>query len=107
MRRNQPEAALLLSVIKHLKAFGWYVGKIKTKGGFGKGGRFFRDPYLLVGAPDAMAFRDDTCLAVETKAGSNTQTPEQQSFQEHFHCPPGRIYLIVRELSDIDLYLTR
>lgn len=100
-KRQAREAHLLLSIIKYLNISGWYVGKVKVKGSFTSKGNFIFDRYLMKGLPDAFAFKGDTMLAVETKIGSNTLTPDQEKFKQHFHRPPSRIYLEARSLDDV------
>ena len=100
-KRGNPEAHLLLSVLKYLDLSGWYCGKVKVKGSFSKQGNFIMDRYLMRGLPDALAFKNGIMLAVETKSGKNTLTPDQIKFKEYFHNPPDRIYLEIRNIEEI------
>lgn len=99
-KRGNPEAHLLLQIIKYCKLKGCYVGKVKVKGSFNKRGFIF-DPYLLTGLPDAFCFKGGIMYAIETKVKGNKQTPNQETFQEHFHNPPDRIYIIAYKLEDV------
>lgn len=53
------------------------------------------------GLPDAFAFKNGCMLAIETKAGKNTTTPQQDKFKEYFHKPPDRMYILARKIEDI------
>lgn len=101
-KRGNPEAHLLLQCLKYLDISGWYCGKVKVKGSFSKQGHFIMDRYLMKGLPDAFAFKNGIMLAIETKAGNNTLTPDQEKFKEHFHNPlSGRIYAVIRKLEEL------
>jgi hypothetical protein len=108
--RKQPERALLLRCIKLLRLAGWTGGKIKTTGALVKTARGFRrikDPYLFVGAPDALFLRGDTVLAIETKA-TGKQSTEQGEFMARFHNPQlKRFYCLVRDEEEIAEYWKR
>ena len=80
-KRGNPEAHLVLQIIKYCKARGYFCGKVKVKGSFSKQGYFIKDPYLIKGLPDILCFTDDKVYFIEAKVGNNTQTPEQQAFQ--------------------------
>ena len=104
-KRQAPEAHLLLSVLKYLDAAGWDCGKVKVKGSFTTKGTFIFDRYLMRGLPDALAFKGSRMLAIETKAGANSLTAEQERFKKNFHFPPYREYVEVRSLADIEAIL--
>jgi len=99
-RRGSPEAHLLLQVIKYCRARGAYIGKIKNKGTLNKAGNFIFDPYLMRGLPDALMFYNRKLYFIETKAGSNDLTPEQNDFKRN--CEACDItYLVIRNLDEI------
>jgi hypothetical protein len=101
-KRNQPEAGIVLSILKYLNARGHYCGKIKTKGAPAPNGGFIKDWYQMRGLPDIFSFSPDGVLyAIEAKAGKNEQTIFQKDFQKYFHKPPHRIYLVAYSLDDI------
>jgi hypothetical protein len=100
---NNPEARLLLSILKYLHLSGWYCGKVKVKGSFLKQGNFIMDRYLMKGLPDAFAFnKNGVMLAIETKVHPNNLTPEQEKFKEHFHYPPERLYFTIYSLEELE-----
>lgn len=102
-RRSNPEGRLLLRCIKLLRCAGWECGKVKTKGSFYKG-RFIKDQYQFIGLPDAFAFRKGIALAIETKAGSNKPTPEQDKFAALWDNGNDRLYLVVRHEDELKKY---
>ena len=102
LRRKQPEAHLLLLIIKLLRLHGLKVGKVKVKGTQSPRGNFILDPYLMRGLPDAIAFDKDVMYAIETKVKGNSQTPDQKEFEKLFHYPPSRIYILAYSWEDVE-----
>lgn len=100
-KRGNPEAHLVLQIIKYAKVCGAYAGKIKVKGSFSKQGNFIFDPYLSRGIPDVLIFHKDIMYLVECKVGKNTLTQEQEVFKQFFHKPPDRIFVEARQLEDV------
>ncbi len=102
-KRGSPENHLVLQILHYLRARGLTAGKVKVKGSFSKKGAFILDPYLMTGLPDIFAFDDKNKVmyGVECKVGSNIQSPNQRNFQELFHNPPGRVYLVAYSLEEI------
>lgn len=102
-KRGSPENHLVLQILHYLKARGLVAGKVKVKGSFSKRGAFILDPYLMTGLPDIFAFdtNNKVMYGIEAKVGSNSQSANQKSFQELFHNPPSRVYLVVYSLEDI------
>lgn len=102
LRRKQPEAHLLLQIIKLLRLKGLIVGKVKVKGTSNRQGNFILDPYLMKGLPDAFAFSGPAMYAIETKIKGNAQTPDQKEFEKVFHAPPSRIYILAYSWEDVE-----
>lgn len=102
LRRKQPEAHLLLQIIKLLRLKGLIVGKVKVKGTSNRQGNFILDPYLMKGLPDAFAFDKTVMYAIETKIKGNPQTTEQKAFERLFHNPPTRIYILAYSWEDVE-----
>lgn len=102
-KRGSPENHLVLQILHYLKAVGLVAGKVKVKGSFSKRGAFILDPYLMTGLPDIFAFdeKNKVMYGIEAKIKGNTQSANQRSFQELFHNPPGRIYLVAYSLEDV------
>jgi hypothetical protein len=103
-KRGNPEGAIVLQIIKSLRARGLDAYKIKTQGSPYKG-RFIFDSYRLTGLPDILAWKPsdtwvETLYGLEVKNNSNTQTPNQKSFQKIFHFPPSRIYAVVHSVEE-------
>lgn len=102
LRRKQPEAHLLLQILKLLRLKGLKVGKVKVKGTQNPRGNFILDPYLMRGLPDAIAFDKDVMYAIETKIKGNSQTPDQKEFEKLFHLPPSRIYILAYSWEGVE-----
>ena len=100
-KRGNPEAHLVLQIIKYAKAIGCYAGKIKVKGSFSKAGNFIFDPYLIRGVPDVLIFKNSIMYLAECKVDKNTLTEEQEIFKQFFHKPPDRIFIEARSLEDV------
>ena len=100
-KRGNPEAHLVLQIIKYAKAIGCYAGKIKVKGSFSKQGNFIFDRYLIRGLPDVLIFKNSIMYLVECKVGKNILTEEQEIFKQFFHKPPDRIFIEARNLEDV------
>jgi len=104
-KRQNPENHLVLQIIHYLRACGLVCGKIKTQGSPKVGGGFLFDPYRITGLPDILASDrrkgNNILYAIECKAGKNKQSPNQVAFQEIFHYPPSRQYLVIYSLEEI------
>ncbi len=101
-KRNQPEAGIVLSILKYLYSKGHWCGKIKTKGAPNPKGGFIKDWYQMRGLPDIFSFSPDGIMyAIECKAGKNEPTDFQKKFQKYFHKPPHRIYLVVYSCDEL------
>jgi len=102
-KRDNPENHLRLQILIYLKSCGLSAGKVKTTGAPRPGGGFIFDPYTWRGLPDIIAFDDDKKImyAIECKIGDNKQSEYQKAFQQVFHAPPGRIYLVAYSLEEI------
>ena len=99
-KKNDPEAQLVLSIIKYLRGKGYSAGKIKVKGFPAKEGGFIKDPYLMRGLPDIIVFKNTSMVFIEAKVGKNDLTPHQETFQ--LLCSQTSIpYLIARSIEDI------
>lgn len=100
-KRNQPERRLELVIIRYLALKGYYVGKTKVKAGWFHG-RPIKDPYLLKGLPDLIAFGGEpkTMSFIEVKSLTGRLRPEQKVFFEH--CLTCKItYIVARKLEDV------
>lgn len=108
-KRGNPENQLVLQILHYLKAVGLIAGKVKVKGSFSKRGAFIFDPYLMTGLPDIFAFdeKNKVMYGVECKVGNNTQSANQKTFQELFHNPPERVYLVAYSLEDVKKTLSK
>ena len=109
-KRAQPEAHLVLQILKYLALRGIVAGKAKVKGGIlSRGKGFFLDPYLLKGLPDIFAFNQNTKVmyGIECKVKGNKQTLSQKFFERFFHYPPTRIYIIAYSLEDVEKALMK
>jgi hypothetical protein len=101
-KRGNPEAHLVLQILKYLSFKNHYCGKVKTKGSFTKQGAFILDRYQMIGLPDIFSFSPNgTFYAIECKAGKNILTPQQEKFKQLFHLPPTRIFITAYSLEDI------
>jgi hypothetical protein len=104
-KRDNPENHLVLQIIHYLRTCGLTCGKIKTQGSPKVGGGFLFDPYRITGLPDILASDrrngKNILYALECKIGKNKQSPNQQNFQEIFHYPPSRQYLVIYSLEEI------
>jgi hypothetical protein len=58
--------------------------------------------------PDIFAFdeKNKIMYGIEAKIKGNSQSDNQISFQQLFHNPPGRIYLLAYTLEDIQKALS-
>ena len=102
IKRGNPEAHIVLQILKYLDLKGHYCGKIKTKGSFTRQGRFILDRYQMTGVPDILSFAPDgTLYAIECKAGKNKLQSNQDKFKQLFHLPPTRIVLLAYCLEDV------
>lgn len=98
MKRNQPERAIQLSIIKYLKMKGYTVGKIKTTGAK-CGKHFIKDPYNFKGIADLMVFTP-LLRFIEVKAGKNVLSSDQKTFQKL--CKTAGIpYIVAYSLDDV------
>ena len=105
-KRSNPEGAIVLQIIKSLRARGYEAYKIKTQGSPYKG-RFIFDPYRLTGLPDILAWKKEIgdiwvkeLFALEVKTETNSQTENQKFFESVFHFPPTRNYAVVRSVEE-------
>lgn len=92
-----------MQILHYVRACGLAAGKIKTFAAFKPGQGYLADPYQFTGLPDIIAFDDDKKImyAIEAKVNGNTQSENQKAFQQLFHAPPGRIYLVIYSLEEI------
>ena len=101
-KRGNPEAHLVLQIIKYLSLKNHYCGKVKTKGSFTKQGAFILDKYQMTGLPDIFSFSPNGIFyAIECKAGKNILTSTQEIFKQQFHLPPTRIFISAYSLEDV------
>jgi len=98
MKRNNEEARITLQIIHYLKARGFAVGKIKTKGSSLKG-RFLLDPTQWTGLPDLLVFIPEM-IFLEVKTPTGKLSPNQKDFQQF--CDKARVpYHVVRSIDDV------
>lgn len=99
-KRGNPEAHLVLQIIKYITLKGGWARKIKTKGSFTKQGSFIFDRYAAKGIPDILYFYNGKMGWIEAKSKSGRQSPEQQTFQ--LLCKEANIpYILAYDLSDV------
>jgi hypothetical protein len=105
-KRSNPEGAIVLQIIKSLRARGYEAYKIKTQGSPYKG-RFIFDPYRLTGLPDILAWKKEAgdtwvkeLFALEVKSKVGVQSSNQKFFESIFHFPPSRNYAVVRSVEE-------
>ena len=99
-KRASPEAHLVRQIITYLRIKGFRAGKIKTHGVWDSKSRAYRaDPYAWVGVPDILCFTP-ALVFIECKAGHNTQSSEQQSFQQ-LCTTAGIPYILAYSLEDV------
>ena len=97
---KQEEKKLVVDIIKHLRDFGVYCGKIKTTGAFVRG-RYIKDPCLFIGVPDILAFSMLTGMWwVEVKIGQNDLSDEQVLFQQLCH-KAGIKHIVARSVEGV------
>ena len=98
-KRGNPEAHIVLQIIKYITLKGGWAKKIKTKGSFTKQGSFIFDRYAAKGVPDILYFYNGTMGWIEAKA-TGTQSPEQKQFQE-LCISTNTPYFLVHSLDDV------
>ena len=98
-RKNMPEGAIQLQILKYLKYIGAHVGKTKTMGV--KRGKFYcTDPYLFVGFADITCFWDRKIYFIECKTAIGKLSPNQKEFQKL--CKKSNIpYIVARSVEDV------
>jgi hypothetical protein len=103
-KRASPEGALVLQIIKSLRARGWEAWKIKTQGSPKTGGGWIIDRYRLLGWGDVIAWVTPARLYMfEVKAGTAYgQTDNQSAFEKIWHYPPGREYHVIHSWADVE-----
>lgn len=105
-KHDNPETHLRRQVIIYLRSKSHIAGKVNVIGTPLKGGGFIASPDLMRGLPDIISFGPDkTMYAWECKIGNNPQSDYQKAFQENFHYPPSRIYMVVRSIEDVQAAL--
>jgi hypothetical protein len=98
MKRSNPEGRIQLQIIHYLKAKGFYVAKIKTKGSK-IGRRFIFDPYQARGIADLIVFSPQLAF-IEVKSKVGIQSLDQKHFQEL--CKEAGIpYILTNSLDQI------
>lgn len=99
-KHDNPEGIVQLQILHYLKALGAVAGKTRTMG-VKRGKIYCLDPYTMLGKADLECFYKGVMFAIECKSATGKMSDNQKSYHEVFHKPPDRIYILARNLSDV------
>jgi hypothetical protein len=92
-------------IIDYLRLKGHWFWRNNTMGRLDKTGKHWIPTYKEnIGSPDIFVIYKNDCYGIEVKSSTGKQSPEQKQWEEGF-TDNGGIYLLVRDIKDLQDYL--